>query len=179
MQFISRVVVGRLEITADPWLDDLFPALVKHLEQHPPPPSAPAEEARLETDASSRLEHNNSSAPDSTVLDQPLEQLQLGNTDEQDGRGIASSSNRTVLRKGIDLKFKDRAELCKNEPNLIQSNPALADSSLSVPTNPQRYLQLNYIEEAEIVSAQIVFLYIKSYLRDAYTCMYVYMYIHV
>ena len=119
MQFISRVVVGRLEITADPWLDDLFPALVKHLEQHPPPPSAPAEEARLETDASSRLEHNNSSAPDSTVLDQPLEQLQLGNTDEQDGRGIASSSNRTVLRKGIDLKFKDRAELCKSEPNLI------------------------------------------------------------
>ena len=163
MQFISRVVVGRLEITADPWLDGLFPALVKHLEQHPPPPSAPAEEARLETDASSRLEHNSSSTG-STVLDQPLEQLQLENTDEQDGRGIASSSNRTVLRKGIDLKFKDRAELCKSEPNLIQSNPALADSSLSVPTNPQRYLQLNYIEEAEIVSAQIVFLRIKSYL---------------
>ena len=171
MQFISRVVVGRLEITADPWLDGLFPALVKHLELHPPPPSAPAEEARLETDASSRLEHNSSSTG-STVLDQPLEQLQLGNTDEQDGRGTvlpldtgtASSSNRTVLRKGIDLKFKDRAELCKSEPNLIQSNPALADSSLSVPTNPQRYLQLNYIEEAEIVSAQIVFLRIKSYL---------------
>ena len=149
----------RLETTADPWLEGLFPALVKHLEQNPPCTTSTCEanSATMSvSDCSATPELNKTQAD--TPLDELLPHLQLGSVTSGSNDQILtkpaceSETSTPVIRHGIPLRFKDRTELYNSQPNLVKLNASLEDSNLNIPVQPHRFLQLNCHQDKSLVS---------------------------
>ena len=86
-------IMYRLETTADPWLEGLFPALVKHLEQNPPCTTSTCEanSSAMAVPACSAAPELNKTQADTPPLDELLPHLQLGS--------VTSGSNDQILTK--------------------------------------------------------------------------------
>ena len=148
-------IMCRLETTADPWLEGLFPALVKHFEQNPPCTTLTSDAISVALPAS---DCNATPESNDTPLDELLPHLQLGSVTSGSNDQILtkpaceSETSTSVIRHGIPLRFKDRTELYNSQPNLVKLNTSLEESNLNIPVQPHRFLQLNCHQDKSLVS---------------------------